>query len=207
MRSNQIRRYHYLLTITVATLLGYLGGPLLARYLLGIITPGVSYLLLPNGSTGAWTALSLQVWTPTSRVLLILFFLTIGKQAHVNFESASKTVLSHTLAFYRWRDRICTPGTVLDYLVWAYTYAVVRGFTALASFIGLLIIPPFSLTQSWLWRVILLIPFLIFSLSVTGHVLKAIDDIYGEIPKKLGMDLQIFGHLMSYLQARDEEES
>lgn len=202
-----MRRYHYLLTISVATLLGCLLGPLLARYLLGISSPVLTYYLEMQDILDVETVASLQVWTPATCVLLISFFIEIGKDAHEHFESASQTVLSHTLAFYRWRDRICTPGTVLEYLMWAYTYAIVRALTKLATFVGLLIIPPFLLTQSWLWRAILLFPFFFFASKVQEHVVAAIDRIYGEIPKRLGTNLRMFGHLIDYLLARDEEEA
>jgi hypothetical protein len=200
-----MRRYHYLLTITVATLLGYLGGPLLARYLLGIVSPTLSYALHARDISNVWAVLNLQVWTPASRVLLIGFFLMIGQQAHRRFESAAETVLTHTYAFYRVRDRVCTIGTVFDYLIWAYTYATVRAFAGLATFLGVLIIPPFSLTQDWLIRGLLLIPFLFFAIYVTTHVIRALDHIYGEIPKKLGQNIRMFGYMLDYLLAREEE--
>ena len=202
-----MRRYHYLLTTSLATLLGCLAGPLLARYLLGISSPALTYYLQMQSILDVETVASLRVWTPATCVLLISLFLRIGREAHEQFESASETVLSHTLAFYRWRDRICTPGTVLDYLMWAYTYATVKALTQLATFVGLLIIPPFLLTQSWVWRAILLVPFFFFAWNVQEHVVTAIDRIYGEIPRRLGTNLRMFGHLIDYLLARDEEEA
>jgi len=202
-----MRRYHYLITISVATLLGFLIGPLLARYLLGIVSPTLSYYLESSNVPNVWTALSLQVWTPTSRVFLIVFFLWIGQQAHRHFESAANTVYSHTLAFYRRRNQVCTPGTIFDYLIWAYTYATVRSFAGLATFIGVFIIPPCLLTQSWMGRFGLFIPFFFLASIMMKHVTRALDYIYGDIPRRLGQNLQIFGHLLNYLVALDEEKS
>ena len=201
-----MHRYHYLLTMSVATLLGFLGGPLLARYLLSIASPTLSYYLQSHDFTHMWTVLSLQVWTPASRVLLIIFFLKIGQQAHQRFELAAEMVYSHTLAFYRWRNQVCTPGTVFDYLIWAYTYATVRAITGLATFVGVLIIPPCLLAGSYLWRAVLLIPFFFFAIFMSGHVVAALDRIYSEIPKRLQSNLRIFGYLIDYFLAIEREK-
>lgn len=202
-----MRRYHYLITIGVATFLGLIAGPLLSRYLLGIMSPALSYYLNQADIPHVWTVLSLRVWTPASQVLLIICFLLIGRQAHRHFESAAETVYSHKLAFYRLRDRVSTPGEVFDYLIWAYTYATVRGFTGVATFMGVLIIPPCLLATSVLWRVALLIPFFFIAAFIMGQVTTALDHIYGEIPRRLGHNLKIFGHLLNYLIALEEENS
>lgn len=137
-----------------SALLSVVAGPILAIYLSAIGSVAgpqwryIYHVLLERVSEQGlsdWNMLTAGFARLLCTVVVFIVLSVIGQKAIRIFENASQIVADHHIHFYQWRTIVKTPGTVLDYFIWAYIYSTLAVFIPLAINCTFIVLIPLSL--------------------------------------------------------------